>query len=105
LIVPLTENYEEKAIRLFILCALADSGILAVSVIEDFRAKPGARQPFIQFTCDGHDGRSGPSTGTAYRQAKHGFPSLYSADTAAKILGDFFPAAEVSLLLGKQSRF
>jgi hypothetical protein len=43
--------------------------------------------------------------GTAYRQAKHGFPSLYSADTAAKILGDFFPAAEVSLLLGKQSRF
>ena len=105
MIVPLTENYEEKAIFFSVRFRLAGSVILAVSVIKDLRAKPGARQPFIQFTGYGHDGRSGPPMGTAYRQAKHSFPSLYSADTAAKILGDFFPAAEVSLLLGKQSRF
>jgi hypothetical protein len=42
---------------------------------------------------------------TAYRQAKRGFPSLYGAHTAPKILGDFFPATEEPLLLSEQSRF
>jgi hypothetical protein len=101
---PPPENYEEKAIFFSVRFRLAVSAILADCVIKEVRAKPGARQPFIQFTGDGHDGRSGPSMGTAYRQAKHAFPSLYSADTAAKVLGDFFPAAEISLLLTQQSR-
>jgi len=78
---------------------------LAVSVVQNFWAEPGARQPFIQFTSYGHDGRSGPSMRTAYRQAKRGFPSLYGAHTAPKILGDFFPATEEPLLLSEQSRF
>ena len=105
---PPPENYEEKAISFFfflsILFRLAVSVILAVAVIKDLRAKPRARQPFIQFTGDGHDGRSGSSMRTAYGQPKHGFPTLYRADTAAKVLGDFFPAAEISLLLNEQSR-
>ena len=59
---PPPENYEEKAILIFfflsILFRLAVSVILGVPVIKDLRAKLGARQPFIQFTGDGHDGRS-----------------------------------------------
>lgn len=55
---PPPENYEEKAIFFFfsILFRLAVSVIFAVPVIKDLRAKPRAREPFIQFTGDGHDG-------------------------------------------------